>query len=554
MEASAAIYFNPDGYVTSDRNILGRHVAGESFLRAAVEARSGKDLWAFVPRREWAEPYARLVKGFDPSVTPRWCGADRLVLLSQVGTLFYPGPVIDGLAGLRLRQGPHAFSLCGVTHTTAAAAAMRSLTSLRTAPLMPWDALICTSAAVAETVAVQLEAERDYLLWRFGAGIVLPELPQLPVIPLGVHAGDFEFAADERARARQALGLADDALVILYVGRLAFHAKAHPDAMFQAVEAAAARTGRAIALVQCGWFANAEIEADFRKGGAAAAPHVPIHYVDGRDAAARRSCWAAADLFISLSDNIQETFGLTPLEAMATGLPVIATDWNGYRDTVRDGTDGFLIPTFLPPPGTGEALAARFEGGEFNYDRYCGYAAMMASVDIDALTDALCRLAEDESLRERMGRAGRERARSTFDWKIVIRAYEALWQRLAEMREQARRSRYLGAGSNPPPAHAPGRADPWTSFGHYASHLIGPDTKVTARTRPDGRDYRSLLDDRLFGFARSELPAPETAEAIIGAARTPTTVQEIAEALAVDPAKLVALLAPLAKMGLVRLG
>lgn len=69
MEANAAIYFNPDGYVSSGRNVLGRHVAGESFLRAAVEARSGRDLWGFVPRREWVETYAALVKAFDPSAT-----------------------------------------------------------------------------------------------------------------------------------------------------------------------------------------------------------------------------------------------------------------------------------------------------------------------------------------------------------------------------------------------------------------------------------------------------------------------------------------------------
>ena len=52
--------------------------------------------------------------------------------------------------------------------------------------------------------------------------------------------------------------------------------------------------------------------------------------------------------FISLSDNIQETFGLTIIEGMAAGKPVIATDWDGYRQTVRHGDTGFLIPTYMP--------------------------------------------------------------------------------------------------------------------------------------------------------------------------------------------------------------
>ena len=62
----------------------------------------------------------------------------------------------------------------------------------------------------------------------------------------------------------------------------------------------------------------------------------------------RDDAWAAADVFISLADNAQEAFGLTPLEAMAASLPCIVSDWNGYRDTVRDGVDGDLIPAMMP--------------------------------------------------------------------------------------------------------------------------------------------------------------------------------------------------------------
>ena len=41
---------------------------------------------------------------------------------------------------------------------------------------------------------------------------------------------------------------------------------------------------------------------------------------------------AASDMFISLADSYQETFGLTPIEAMASELPVVASNWNGYRN------------------------------------------------------------------------------------------------------------------------------------------------------------------------------------------------------------------------------
>ena len=69
--------------------------------------------------------------------------------------------------------------------------------------------------------------------------------------------------------------------------------------------------------------------------------------VDGRPADTRFSIWSVADIFISFSDNIQETFGLTPVEAMAAGLPSVVTDWDGYRDTVRHGIDQHFVPLHI---------------------------------------------------------------------------------------------------------------------------------------------------------------------------------------------------------------
>src|SRR5438045_9025590 len=55
---------------------------------------------------------------------------------------------------------------------------------------------------------------------------------------------------------------------------------------------------------------------------------------------------AAADVFVSPGDSLQESFGITPIEAMACGIPQVVADWNGYRDTVSYGETGFFVPTY----------------------------------------------------------------------------------------------------------------------------------------------------------------------------------------------------------------
>jgi len=45
-----------------------------------------------------------------------------------------------------------------------------------------------------------------------------------------------------------------------------------------------------------------------------------------------------------LTTAVDEDFGITPVEAMAAGKCVLATDEGGYRETVVDGKTGFLLP------------------------------------------------------------------------------------------------------------------------------------------------------------------------------------------------------------------
>jgi phosphatidylinositol alpha-mannosyltransferase len=68
------------------------------------------------------------------------------------------------------------------------------------------------------------------------------------------------------------------------------------------------------------------------------------------------SWYASADVFCAPSLG-GESFGIVLAEAMAVGLPVVCSDIGGYRDVVRDGADGLLVP-----PRDPAALAAALAG------------------------------------------------------------------------------------------------------------------------------------------------------------------------------------------------
>ena len=98
-----------------------------------------------------------------------------------------------------------------------------------------------------------------------------------------------------------------------------------------------------------------------------------------------------ADLILQPSEH--ESFGLVPLEAMACGVPVLATASGGITEVVEDGVTGYLCNV-----GDIEAMAAR-------------------------ATEVL----SDPELARRMGEAGRKRALSNFDRDAIVDQYEALY-------------------------------------------------------------------------------------------------------------------------------
>lgn len=112
---------------------------------------------------------------------------------------------------------------------------------------------------------------------------------------------------------------------------------------------------------------------------------------------------AACHLYLGPSTG-GESFGIVLAEAMASGLPVVASDTPGYDEVVRDEVDGLLVPPRDP----------------------------------EALARATARVLDDPELAARLTVAARERA-ATYDWEVVTDALEAIYRRASDARASSLR-------------------------------------------------------------------------------------------------------------------
>lgn len=208
---------------------------------------------------------------------------------------------------------------------------------------------------------------------------------------------DVERADADRVAAE--LGLDPETPTALSIGRYV-PVKQQEDAI-----EAVARRDRPIELIVAGWGPRKEkLRSKVRSEGVGDRVHVT-----GRVPAVH-PYYALADVFVLPSR--REGLPITLLEAMAAGLPVIATDIPGTREAVRDGETGLLYP-----PG-----------------------------DVSKLTELLD-LAHDPQRLEEYGTAGLRRAREVFSVEQMASSYGELYRELRSgwrpgMEESTRRSRH----------------------------------------------------------------------------------------------------------------
>jgi glycosyltransferase involved in cell wall biosynthesis len=116
---------------------------------------------------------------------------------------------------------------------------------------------------------------------------------------------------------------------------------------------------------------------------------LPIEVVHPSGDRELAECYRRADIYVLASR--QEGFGLPPLEAMACGIPVVATDCGGISDYAQDGVNCLIVPVG----------------------------------DVEAMAGAIQRVLLDPGLAARLARAGRETA-CRFTWEAMVEKFERL--------------------------------------------------------------------------------------------------------------------------------
>lgn len=216
---------------------------------------------------------------------------------------------------------------------------------------------------------------------------------RVAVIPLGVDLA--RFAPGDRAAARARLGIPAGERVLLAVGRI--EPLKGLDILIRSLAEMSDREH--VVLYVIGGDERATPEVDRLKAVAAQVGVADaVRFLGPRPHEVLVDFYAAADVVAVPS--FYESFGLVAVEAMASGVPVVASRVGGLASTVVDGRTGYLIPWRCPTP-----FAEKIET-----------------------------LLHNEELRRALGAGARQRMEQGYAWSAVARAVARLYQELVAER------------------------------------------------------------------------------------------------------------------------
>jgi len=452
---------------------MGRPIANEGFLRALLKYGTYDEYEFFCPDYAHMTKFSEKVMGLIPDVSLRSrvkaslhvCLSDSLRLKRY--DAFHLGDFtryMPYLAGIRNLWAKHPFPITGVTHSLDGVFLNLRYLELLVAGLAPFDSIICTSESAKKVVEKGFDWVKRQT--RDMYHIDLNTDVRMEKIPLGIE--ETFFGNYDKKSAKAYFNIPEEMVVALSVGRLSLRQKADWSPVLETLARMYSRgDAENLLLIIAGGGSESDISLleslisrlDLEQRVLLFPNFLPE---------VKESLYKAADIYLSIIDNFQETFGLNVVEAMASGLPVIVSDFDGYRDLVKEGENGFLIPTVWSkdiPEFLMENLGILDPSVEGLY------FSQMVAADLAKLDHSIKVLYSDINLRRSMGLRGCRLAQS-YRWHEIIRQYETLWADLGK--EAGRPDREW---------HKPGLnllvGNPADTFSHYPSRTLAGTDFVT---------------------------------------------------------------------------
>ena len=400
-------------------HIWGRAVADHGLLHALAGLGSGLRVTVFVPTRQDVH---RLREGLLPE--SRFGGS--IVAFIDIATylksqpldaLHVLSPAMATAAHIRNFLSEQPFVITGITYSLGNQHLLEWALENNANGISAGDCLICatpTAQAVVESAFAHLRASQPDF-----------RTPSTTVIPLAISRKAF---SRESAITRQQLGLKDDDFVVLSFGRFNHQFKMDALPLLNLAALLQTRLKRPLRLLLAGSADNGAYAALVQEQARVNGLGDTVRVLPNISEEQKAGLFRAADVFLSLSDNIQESFGLTVVEALAA----VVSDWNGYKALVQHGVTGFLVPTkTLAPRPEWEALLSCQPDALAHM-----FCAQTTAIDLRVACDYLLRLAEDRTLAQTMGQAALASS-EPYDWSAVIQRYLGLWTQLRETQRKS---------------------------------------------------------------------------------------------------------------------
>lgn len=401
--------------------LLGLKVAVKDFFKNLIEFTRLENIYFFLQIQNEPSVYLKKLKEVL-QLSEKSISKVKLFHIESLPTMLQKGeidvlhredPKIDGLMQiLRINDKQNKVVCSGVTHSLNNGEDFQHFTNMLLLEPNNKNIITCTSLS-AKKVLQKLFDSIETMYPRLHS----VAKPELKIIPLGIDQSFYQSFNDF-----DYLNKISDEVHITYLGRINALVKCDLRPFIQVFSKLTNKYSQVKVTLAGGVNANQineetlllnEIEKYQLKN--------KVRILKNISHADKINLLKTSDIFFSPVDNFQETFGLSIIEAMCAGIPIVCSDWGGYKDLIDDKENGFLIKTTcFPLPEVDAHFVPSFNYVPFDYSQ-------RTVVDLQDTYEKLEKLIVDKNLRLNFSENLKRKAKNYF-WPKVIEQYENMWQ------------------------------------------------------------------------------------------------------------------------------